>query len=422
MRALLVFVAVAAAACTANGEYETTARAVATEPGAFAGFPLVGFGGAKNAAIWIASTSRDTTAELALHKQGRNTRPEVYAFPAQAEASGSQTLRLSRLEPDTKYNYVVTIRGTTSTTAQGSFRTSPRKGDPVRATFAVASCMNVALLPHQVAWNAVMRENPSLLIQLGDNIYASGNRPVRARGFHFRQRTVPEYRRVLSRVPVLAVWDDHDYIGNDSDGTALEKEGSLALFREVFPNPNAGLPDTPGVFFAADYGDVDIFLLDVRYHRTPRTEPIETRSILGDAQLLWLEQKLKASSATFKLIGSGSTLHRGDAWSNYPRDLRRLFELTREVPGMVMLTGDLHRSGLLDWGENIHGPLSYPLLEVTSSGVAIEAPLFSFVTLHLDTQKSDPELKAVVHRVDENGVEQEREVRTILRSQLQARK
>src|SRR6185295_16774812 len=100
----------------------------------------------------------------------------------------------------------------------------------------------------------------------------------------------------------------------------------------------------PGIFFAVDYGDVDIFMLDVRYNRSPFSDPIESRTLLGDAQLAWLESRLRSSRAAFKLIGTGSTIGHGDAWLEYPQDLRRLFALTLEVPGIVILSGDLHRS------------------------------------------------------------------------------
>jgi alkaline phosphatase D len=367
------------------------------------------------ARIWVAPGVRNARVSAELVLRGDGSKKSV-DFPAMKAGEESVIGTIAALRPNAIYDWTVNVQGTTSSTAEGSFRTAPLAGAPFRATFGVVSCMNAQDFPSQLAWPHLMAEEPSLLIQLGDNTYAGGNRPARARGFHHRQRAVPEYRSVLLQVPIIAVWDDHDYRGNEGDKHEPDRDVSLSFFKEMFPNPGAGLSDVPGLFFALSYGDVDIFLVDVRYHRDAPADPNPERSILGDAQMAWLESRLRASTAKFKLIGSGSTIGTGEAWSSYPRDLDRVFLLTRDVPGIIFLTGDLHRSLFTRWDRG-----AYPVHEITSSGVGVKGRVFSYATLAIDTTLPDAELRAVVTRVEMNGQLREKDELLIRASELRAR-
>lgn len=385
------------------------------QPGAFLTTPMASIDGNGTARIWVAPGARDSRISVEVTHAGDGQKKRV-EFPPLKTGEESAIAEVPGLTASSTYAYTVTVLGTTSSVASGSFRTPPPAGTPFRATFGVVSCMNARDFPRQLAWPHLMAEDPSLLIQLGDNTYAGGNRPKRARGFHHEQRAVPEYRSVLERVPILAVWDDHDYRGNEGDKHEPDRDVSLAFFKEMFPNPGAGLADTPGLFFETRWGDVDIFLLDVRYHRDAPADPNPDRSILGEAQFAWLESRLRASTATFKLIGSGSTLSTGESWSNYPRDLERIFALTREVSGMVFLTGDLHRSLFTRWDRG-----AYPVQEITSSGVGVKGRVFSYATLHIDTTLPDPQIRSVVTRVEMDGRLREKDELLIRASETRAR-
>jgi len=96
-----------------------------------------------------------------------------------------------------------------------------------------------------------------------------------------RQRALPALQRLLVTAPQLAIWDDHDYGPNDSDMSYVLKGRSLELFRRYWANPSYGLPDVPGIFGLARFGDVDVFLLDDRWYRSANRmndEPGKTMS------------------------------------------------------------------------------------------------------------------------------------------------
>lgn len=398
------------------------------EPRLLAAGPLLGYAGHDSIAIWAQPATPTAALEVACSllaadgaEEKRVRFPPPGSGPGQTESgAGSSIVRLSGLAPGATYRYRVLVDGRSDEGTSGEFRLAPPPGTPVRATFGVVSCMNARRHPSQPAWSRLLDEAPDLLLQLGDNIYANSTRPPAIRGWYTAQRRVPQYARLLLSTPVLATWDDHDFGANDSDGTLPGKERSLAVFRELWPNPSAGRSDAPGVFFRAAFGDVDIFMLDGRYHRSPNSAPDdEWKTMLGATQFDWLERELRASRAIFKLVCSGSVIGTGvkDCWSLYTRDRERLLGITREVPGIVFLSGDIHSSLVARYSP---GPLKagYPIYEAICSGVAVNQLTHFFTTLVIDTAAADPTIAARVHRVDSAGEPAGVEERVIRRSEL----
>ena len=163
-------------------------------------------------------------------------------------------------------------------------------------------------------------------------------------------RDVPSYREVMRNIPQLATWDDHDFGLNDHDRTNPVKEEALEVFEQYWANPAYGLPDTPGVFFSYHYGGVDFFVVDCRYHRDPNSdEDTPAKTLLGTEQMAWLQEELKASTAAFKVLVSGSGWTKakgpgGDSWAAYLHERDRLlqFIVDNGISGVVLVSGDTH--------------------------------------------------------------------------------
>jgi alkaline phosphatase D len=192
------------------------------------------------------------------------------------------------------------------------------------------------------------RRNFDLLLMLGDNHYGDTTDPNRLRDYLHMMRTVAGFTQVIRETPTYAIWDDHDYGPNNSDGTQPGKENSLRVFRQWWANPAAGEPDNPGCYFRFQRGDIDFFMLDVRYHRTPNNAPDDgTKTMLGARQLQWLLDGLAASRARYKVVASGSewqTLTQPDCWSSFARERQKIFDhvTARGIEGLVLLSGDRH--------------------------------------------------------------------------------
>ncbi len=193
-----------------------------------------------------------------------------------------------------------------------------------------------------------------LMLWLGDNTYLRDpDFSSRSGVFHryAHTRSIPEMARLLREVPQYAIWDDHDYGPNDSDRSWAYREWSLEAFRAFWPNPGFGQPDLGGITTRFTWHDVDVFLLDNRWHRSPDRLRGEERVILGRAQEDWLIESLVSSRAPFKIVAVGGQLLTDAAvyetWTNVaPAERERLLRRidTEGITGVVFLTGDRHHS------------------------------------------------------------------------------
>ena len=317
---------------------------------------------------------------------------ELTALSNQAAKVPGQILKSTvvGLSPNTAYQYQVTIDGKADPSWKGSFKTAPLEGTPTAFRMAITSCMHIKRA--QRSWNLLLAEQPDLHLTVGDTHYADTTDPTIQLQHHVAYRRKKEFANVLRQVPTYAIWDDHDYGPNNSDGTAEGKEFSLAGWKQAWPNPASGTPDTPGAFFKFSRGDVDFFVVDGRYHRSPNELPDnDKKRMLGDAQFEWLLSGLKNSKAKFKIIASGSVLHHSkvDGWRIFTFSRHRLFDAIKKhkISGVMYIGGDMHQS--LVWQHHESDRVGYPMIEIMSSGITNGKDL-SFATIDFDTTVDDP--------------------------------
>ncbi len=222
-------------------------------------------------------------------------------------------------------------------------------------------------------FDAIAATRPDAMLWLGDNVYLQppdftdpGAKLERYR----RQRSFAPLQRLLTATAHVAIWDDHDYGPNNANATYPGKQASLELFRRYWPNPQAGLPDVPGIFGRVSYGDIDVFMLDGRWYRADdRAAEAPDKTMLGAAQLEWLRRALQESRAPVKLIAGGSQFlnraNRFEGWHHFAAEQQAFlaFLLERRIEGVVFLSGDRHFGELL----KLERPGAYPLYEFTSS-------------------------------------------------------
>ena len=297
---------------------------------------------------------------------------------------------LDGLAPNTRYQYKVSINGKSDLMWEGSFNTAPIEGKPTNFRMAITSCMKIG--KPQGSWNLLLAEKPDFHLTVGDTHYADTTNPTVQLKHHVTYRRVKEFANVLRQVPTYAIWDDHDYGPNNSDGTAKGKEFSLAGWKQAWPNPVSGTADTPGAFFKFSRGDVDFFVVDGRYYRDPNELPDDDKKRkLGDAQFEWLLNGLINSKAKFKIIASGSVLYHSkvDGWRIFTFSRHRLFDAIKQhqISGVMYIGGDMHKS--LVWQHHESDRVGYPMIEIMSSGITNGKDL-SFATIDFDTTVDDP--------------------------------
>ncbi len=243
-----------------------------------------------------------------------------------------------------------------------AFRTYPPKGRTESITIGFGG--GARYVPeNEYIWDAIDSHGLDAFLFMGDNVYHDAPRLRRRQRVHlYRRQLRPEFRRMVSSTPIYAIWDDHDFGGDDSWGgpdpvTAKTREETWKVptwrvFRENWVNPAYGGGDgTYGVWFTFSIGDVDLFMLDGRYYRERAYGFATEKSMLGRVQKRWLKESLRASNATFKVIASGVPWAFGakpcsyDHWGGYPseRDEILSFVQTNGIGGVILLSADRHR-------------------------------------------------------------------------------
>jgi alkaline phosphatase D len=250
----------------------------------------------------------------------------------------------------------------------------------------------------QPIWDAVIAAEPDLFLYLGDAIYGDfdGEKVYDVtRESLLREwgvlAAVPSFQRLAASVPVMAVWDNHDYGRAEGGAEFALKDVSKEIFLDFFGyRADAPVRDHSGIYHAKVFGPegrrVQIIMLDTRYNKGPyvlaaRPEGIggslgkfapqsdTTVTLLGPQQWAWLEDQLREPAEVRFIVSSTQIVADQkdmDEWGNYPRERRRLFDLieSTEADGVVLLSGNVHFTEVSRTDE---GP--YPLYDFTASGL-----------------------------------------------------
>ena len=299
--------------------------------------------------------------------------------------------RLSGLKPGRSAAYRVTAG---DDSREGVVRAQPywqKANDALDLSIAIGSCFFLAdedpAYPGRDygggfgIFRAIAEAKPDMMVWLGDNLYLQQPDvfdPQAMAARYRRQREFEPLQSLLTATTHLAIWDDHDFGPNDSDTSYVFKGETLKLFTRYWPNPTFGLPDAPGAFGAARYGDVLFFLLDDRYYRYPDRWPDgPDKTMFGARQLEWLKQALvSAPRGAIKIVAGGSQFwsrpNRFEGWHQFATEQRAFAEwlAAQKIDGVLFVSGDRHFSELL----KIERAGAYPLYEFTSSPLTSRPP------------------------------------------------
>ncbi|MGH9457731.1 MAG: alkaline phosphatase D family protein [Thermoanaerobaculia bacterium] len=348
--------------------------------------PMVGYGEITESIIWV-QTVEPTEAQVRYWVEGKPETARLSAPVVTSEAGDRiATFVLPRLAFGTTYEYEVYLDGgRVALDYPTRFRTQPMwrwRADPPRFTVAVGSCAYVNDPPFDrpgTPYGSDMRifetiaaAAPDLMLWIGDNVYYREADWESESGMRYRYahtRALEELQPLLAATHHYATWDDHDYGPNNSDRTYPMKEVALEIFDDYWTPRTLGTPETPGVFQKITWADVDFFLLDDRYHRSPNDlPPGSEKTMLGDEQLAWLMESLASSDAPFKIVVNGNqVLNRAggdEALANFV-DYERLLRFLGDarIEGVVFVSGDRHHGILMrDQPEGM-----YPLYDLTTS-------------------------------------------------------
>lgn len=239
----------------------------------------------------------------------------------------------------------------------------------------------------QPIWKYIVENESDLWIWLGDMIYGDSNNPNVLEKKYKQQLANNEYQKLLKNVPVIGIWDDHDYGKNDGDKNfSIKKESKELMVDFLNVAEDHAVRKREGAYQSYTFGAADkkvkILLLDARYFRDELKRNIlkggqryhqnESGDILGEAQWKWLESELTDSDAAIHIIGCGIQVipieHNYEKWSNFPSAHQRLYDLLNQTQPnrALLLSGDRH---IAEISKIELDSLDYPLYDITSSGL-----------------------------------------------------
>ena len=246
----------------------------------------------------------------------------------------------------------------------------------------------------QPIWEAVARYRPDVFLMLGDNIYGDTEDMEVLRRKYAVLAANEGFAALRRTVPVIAVWDDHDFGDNDAGRDYRMRRESQAVFLDFFGVPaDAPLRGQEGIYRAVTAGPpgrrVQFICLDTRYHRSPlatlsadqrkprggRYHPTDDPSatVLGAEQMAWLGRVLEEPAEVRIVLSSiqfAFTGHHWEHWGNFPVERTRILKLIRDsgAGGVIFVSGDRHAAEI---SRIPAGPdaVEYPLYDLTASSL-----------------------------------------------------
>lgn len=246
-----------------------------------------------------------------------------------------------------------------------------------RPRIAVMSCSSLAHLKRQAQiWREVPPLKPDLIFFSGDIVYANSKfstvirepeKPHRALARYIQTWETVDLYQLETLIPLLAVWDDHDYGMNNGDASHPYKAEMTEIYRLFYPLPQGEdrLLPGEGVSFRAHFFGMDFYFLDNRSFAVPE------RTVWGEAQEAWFAEDY--SSRPFPAwIVNGTCFLKYTRWiesvEKFARpSLERLRQLMKNKGKPCALwSGDIHASQVQRIPSEIFGFETY---EFTSSAM-----------------------------------------------------
>ncbi|MCP3999012.1 MAG: alkaline phosphatase family protein [bacterium] len=315
---------------------------------------------ASDASVTLALTADGTTNLHAASPRG-----DVWRF------------NLTGLSPDTDYSYHLVVDGVPILQRSGTFSTFA----PGPASFTVAAASCARLGSNGAVYEAIAAAKPDVFISTGDLFYADYVETAD----HFTHAyesslTQPAQAALFSSVPIAYVWDDHDYGRNNSDSTSPTRQLALDAYQRNVPHYPMASSDA--IYQSFSIGRVQFVLLDDRSQRDPGSNHDgPDKTMLGDEQLRWLEQRLLDDSFALTVIVNQvpwitDPEPGADHWGGYTYERQRIANLIAEhgLDNILMVGGDAHMVAIDD-GTNTDysvspnsnsGDASFPLLQAAA--------------------------------------------------------
>jgi alkaline phosphatase D len=348
--------------------------------------PMVGYSEMREVLLWVQTTESATVKFVYWETGAPDIKYSTDAVKTTKDKAYTAKLIADQVQPGKRYDYELHINGKKVDRPYPlKFQTQKFwqwREEPPSFVIAIGSCAYINDKPYDRPGKPYGRDyeiftqiyelHPDAMLWLGDNLYLRESEWNTRTGVLYRythSRSLPELQPLLGSVHHYAIWDDHDYGPDNSDRSFWNKTTTLEAFELFWGNPSFGINGQPGVTTTFEWADVQFFLLDDRYYRTPDERKTGARTILGKQQFEWLIDALVKSEATFKVIAMGgqvlNPVAEHETYAIFPEEREKLLTTIEKerIKGIVFLSGDRHFTELSKLERND----SYPLYELTVS-------------------------------------------------------
>jgi prolyl oligopeptidase len=207
---------------------------------------------------------------------------------------------VSGLEPSTQYYYALEVNGRVDRKKTGEFKTFP--AGPASFHIAFASCGRTGST--RDVFDRIREHRPLFYMNMGDFHYEdiSTNNLSLFRAAYDRVLASPQQAELYRTVPLIYMWDDHDYGGNNA--SVKSKTGNAARTAYEDYVPHYPLPTTNGpIYHSFTVGRAKFIVTDLRSARSDPKDPDgPKKTMMGAAQKAWFKQELLSAKGKYPLI------------------------------------------------------------------------------------------------------------------------
>jgi len=257
---------------------------------------------------------------------------------------GFVKLVVDGLSSGTQYYYSVGLEGVRSGRI-GSFRTGP--AGAADFTFGFASC---CAQPDSTTFSAIRSHDPDFFLHIGDLHYGdiARNDVDAFRAEYATALAATHQGPFYANVPTLYTWSDHDFGGNNSNGTSGSRPAARAAYHQCVPSHQLPSP-TGGIYQTFRYGRVRFISTDNRSFKSPRTAVDDgEKTVLGAEQKRWFKHTIRDATEPViiwinEIPWISPEVEHSDRWGGYKTERD---ELARFIAGsgknVAIVSGDLH--------------------------------------------------------------------------------
>lgn len=287
---------------------------------------------------------------------------------ANKESGNTVSITTYQLKPNTTYYYCFEIDGTKDRDEKhvGSFHTVVE--GPYSFKFVAGSCN---FFPNNRVYDKMRGQNPLFLMMPGDLHYsnpsAADPEPHR-KAYEELILQQPRESRFLKDIPIAYVWDDHDFCGDNNDGTSGCGMAAYQAYKEYVPYYPLGAPEgSHSIYQSFIIGRIRFIMSDLR------SERIEG-DIMSATQKTWFKNEVLEAKTNGQIICWVSSVsfsgNRSDNWGGYTASREELSNFFRDnkIENLFIICGDAHMLAIdngthADFSTGKNNPSLYPILQ-----------------------------------------------------------